>query len=476
MGHARRRRGPRRHPGGRRRGQPGVRGRSPSTCCSSPCSRSGPAGCSPAARRSRGCGAGVPDEAEHGGRLPRRGALGDTGPGQPVEPDRDRLHRVSASWRWRSWPCPFVIGGPAEQPLITLLTFVAMASLWNLLAGFSGLTSFGQQAYIGVGAYALYLVAEHGINPFGGIVAAAIIAAVVSLPVSALVLRLSGGYFAVATLVVAATFQIIATLSPSVGGTTGVSVPRAGRLRRRAARGADLLGDARRRGGQRGRRLPARAADVRAGRQGRRQRSGRARPVPASGWGGSGCWPTWSPAGGAGAVGALIALQTLYVEPTSVVQHPVQRVHAVHGADRRHGDDRGPDLGRAGAVRAAGDAVRVRRLVPGDRGRPRGGRDAGRLPRAVGVGQRAVRLVAAPGRLPGAPAPPAGRPAGRTAAGPDGPVGTAGGRRARKASPCIRRMPVWPGGAPRPPWPSAHSAGGRRGTVQSARPGTPRPR
>jgi ABC-type branched-subunit amino acid transport system permease subunit len=40
-------------------------------------------------------------------------------------------------------------GGPAEQPLITLLTFVAMATQWKLLAGFGGLTSFGQQAYIG---------------------------------------------------------------------------------------------------------------------------------------------------------------------------------------------------------------------------------------------------------------------------------------------------------------------------------------
>jgi branched-chain amino acid transport system permease protein len=60
---------------------------------------------------------------------------------------------------------PYFAGGPAEAPLITLLTFVAMASLWNLLAGFSGLTSFGQHAYIGVGAYALYLVASHGVNP-----------------------------------------------------------------------------------------------------------------------------------------------------------------------------------------------------------------------------------------------------------------------------------------------------------------------
>ncbi len=125
-----------------------------------------------------------------------------------------------------------------------------MASLWNLLAGFSGLTSFGQHAYLGLGAYGLYLVAAHGVNPFAGILAAAVIAAAASLPVSALVLRLSGGYFAVATLVVAAVFQIAATLSPSVGGTTGVSVP-------------------------------GRSAAIRSPRR-----------APGSGWAGSGGWPT----------------------------------------------------------------------------------------------------------------------------------------------------------------------------------------
>lgn len=57
---------------------------------------------------------------------------------------------------------PYTIGGPAEQPLITLLTFVAMASLWNLLAGFSGLTSFGQHAYLG-----RHLVAQRRRNDRG---------------------------------------------------------------------------------------------------------------------------------------------------------------------------------------------------------------------------------------------------------------------------------------------------------------------
>jgi branched-chain amino acid transport system permease protein len=225
---------------------------------------------------------------------------------------------------------PYVAGGPAEQPLITLLTFVAMASLWNLLAGFSGLTSFGQHAYIGVGAYALYLVAVHGINPFAGIVLAAAGAAAVSLPVSGLVLRLSGGYFAVATLVVAAALQAIATLSPSVGGTTGVSVPGlAGydpvlrealiywaTLAVAVASVAGVYLLVRRTFG-----LDARAVG--------------SDPVSAASAG----VRVWrirllayvAASGGVGAVGALIALQTLYVEPTSVfnIQYSVDMLFMV---------------------------------------------------------------------------------------------------------------------------------------------------
>ena len=225
---------------------------------------------------------------------------------------------------------PYFAGGPAEQPLITLLTLVAMASLWNLLAGFSGLTSFGQHAYLGLGAYALYLVAVHGVNPFAGILLAAIAAAVISLPVSVLVLRLSGGYFAVATLVVAAVFQIVASLSSSVGGTTGVSVPGlAGYdpvLREAliywatlAVAVASVVGvyllvrrtfglDARAVGSDP---VAAASAGVRVGRIRR--------------------LAYLVAAGGAGAVGALIALQTLYIEPTSIfnIQYSVYMLFMV---------------------------------------------------------------------------------------------------------------------------------------------------
>jgi branched-chain amino acid transport system permease protein len=225
---------------------------------------------------------------------------------------------------------PYFAGGPAEQPLIVAFTFIAMASLWNLLAGFSGLTSFGQHAYIGVGAYGLYLVASHGVNPFVGIVPAAIIAAVVSLPVSALLLRLSGGYFAVASLVVAAVFQIAVTLAPSVGGTTGVTVPGLdgySPVLREAliywaamiiavvcVAGVFLLVRA-------GFGLDARAVgsdQVAAASLG--VRVGRIRLLAYV-----------AAALGTGAVGALIALQTLFIEPTSVfsIQYSVDMLFMV---------------------------------------------------------------------------------------------------------------------------------------------------
>ena len=58
-------------------------------------------------------------------------------------------------------------GSPATLRLLgEFMVYLALASLWNLLAGYTGLVSVGQQAYVGLGGYALFFVALYlGWNP-----------------------------------------------------------------------------------------------------------------------------------------------------------------------------------------------------------------------------------------------------------------------------------------------------------------------
>jgi branched-chain amino acid transport system permease protein len=104
--------------------------------------------------------------------------------------------------------------------------YLALASLWNLLAGYTGLVSVGQQAFVGLGGYILVSATLFlGINPLYGIPLAGLAAAVISVPVAALVFRLQGAYFAIGTWVVAEVFRLTASQITALGGGSGVSLP-----------------------------------------------------------------------------------------------------------------------------------------------------------------------------------------------------------------------------------------------------------
>jgi branched-chain amino acid transport system permease protein len=106
------------------------------------------------------------------------------------------------------------------------LVYLALASLWNLLAGYTGLVSVGQQAYVGLGGYALMsMVMFTGLHPLLAVPIAGLAAVIVALPVGKLVFRLQGAYFAIGTWVVAEVFRLIASLIPSLGGGSGMSLP-----------------------------------------------------------------------------------------------------------------------------------------------------------------------------------------------------------------------------------------------------------
>lgn len=110
------------------------------------------------------------------------------------------------------------------QQLTTLFILTILAVMWNALAGYGGLVSVGQQAYIGFGAYATIYLTQRSVDPFVAIVLAALASAVLAAGVSLIVLRLKGGQFAVGTWVVAETLAILVVLNEGLGGGTGISL------------------------------------------------------------------------------------------------------------------------------------------------------------------------------------------------------------------------------------------------------------
>jgi branched-chain amino acid transport system permease protein len=112
-----------------------------------------------------------------------------------------------------------------SRTLITLFGLIALAQMWNLLGGFAGLISVGQQAFVGIGGYGLWLFAdEFHVHPFLAVLTAGLLAALVSVPVAPLLFRLRGGYFAIGTWVFAEIMTIIVANIQITGGGSGMTI------------------------------------------------------------------------------------------------------------------------------------------------------------------------------------------------------------------------------------------------------------
>src|SRR5439155_18432199 len=127
---------------------------------------------------------------------------------------------------------PVLFGANTLNNLIQLYFLVLLAMMWNALAGYGGLGSVGQQAFIGIGAYAVvFLSVQHSLNPFLAMLLATLIGAALSVPLAAVMLWLRGGAFAIGMWVVAEVFAILVSLDASLGGGTGTSAVLAFNLR-----------------------------------------------------------------------------------------------------------------------------------------------------------------------------------------------------------------------------------------------------
>jgi len=121
---------------------------------------------------------------------------------------------------------PAFAGRDLINDLIFVLTMLALAQYWNLLAGYAGLVSVGQQAFVGLGGYLLFALTLHaGLDPLVAILLAGLLAGALALPTALVVFRLSGAYFAIGTWVMAEVYQLVLAQFKQLGGGTGMSLP-----------------------------------------------------------------------------------------------------------------------------------------------------------------------------------------------------------------------------------------------------------
>jgi len=130
--------------------------------------------------------------------------------------------------------------GRADLRLLgEVFLYMALATLWNLLAGYAGLVSVGQQAYVGLGGYLLFALTILAGLPVPLALPLVLAAgAVVAVPVALLIFRLRGAYFAIGSWVIAEVFRLVAAQVAALGGGSGASLPPA--VVRTLAEGRDL--------------------------------------------------------------------------------------------------------------------------------------------------------------------------------------------------------------------------------------------
>ncbi len=93
--------------------------------------------------------------------------------------------------------------------LIFIMMWTVLGSSWNLLAGYTGLVSFGHAAYFGIGAYVGGLLFFHfHISPWWGLLLGGPVAVIFGYVLGLMVFRLRGPYFALGTLASAEILRI----------------------------------------------------------------------------------------------------------------------------------------------------------------------------------------------------------------------------------------------------------------------------
>ncbi|MGB8179426.1 MAG: branched-chain amino acid ABC transporter permease [Acidimicrobiales bacterium] len=119
---------------------------------------------------------------------------------------------------------PAFIGESTINRLTQFFSLLILAIGWNLLAGYGGMVSIGQQAFLGLSSYAVLYLSLHGVLAWWGVPIAIAFAGAVSVPISFLAFRLRGSFFAIGTWVIADVCLLVVAQVETLGGGAGASL------------------------------------------------------------------------------------------------------------------------------------------------------------------------------------------------------------------------------------------------------------
>lgn len=122
---------------------------------------------------------------------------------------------------------PLILVNPFPQHvMILILLYALMAQSWNVMAGLSGQISLGHAIFFGIGAYSSsVLFVKYGITPWVGLVVGMLLSMLAAIAIGIPTLRLKGHYFAIATLLIGSSVQIVFQRWDWVGAASGLYVP-----------------------------------------------------------------------------------------------------------------------------------------------------------------------------------------------------------------------------------------------------------
>jgi branched-chain amino acid transport system permease protein len=120
---------------------------------------------------------------------------------------------------------PWLVGDGGVGLLFEVLLMLAMAQLWNLLAGYTGLVSMGMQCFVGLGGYSTIFAANSlSVSPYWVLPLAPLVCGLVAAISAIFLFRLRDAYFSISTWVFAEVVAMLVFIAPGLGHVTGMTL------------------------------------------------------------------------------------------------------------------------------------------------------------------------------------------------------------------------------------------------------------